>query len=335
MRTKFLLMLALIAATLSPHYLLAQEYSDIGETGFYGYTTIYYDPTSLDVTAYSETDLYGASTYYYEARVQVTSNGYQYTDQSPNPNTTYASASVVYQGTAGQTYTATGTHSAVIAFKYIGLADDDYYGADQWLEYDIDTYYQYPFTAFSPDTYDNGAPIDLGTTYDTAEATIPATCGDQRTTIIAEYTTYHAPYFPQCSEFTQTSPDPSITFAQFNSSTYSWAIIRSWMIPHLDQVHSTITQDSFTFTINSAYRNPAKEYSINGGRYTGSRHIYGDAVDLATTSTNWATFQAIGHANQACVEPTSVQGGSTAHSHMDWRTFATIGPTTASCPKGW
>lgn len=81
----------------------AQEYDDLDETGFYGYTTIYYNPTSLNVTAYSETDLYGSSSYYYEAAVQVTSNGRSYSAQSPNPNTTYASASVVYQGTAGTT----------------------------------------------------------------------------------------------------------------------------------------------------------------------------------------------------------------------------------------
>ena len=111
------------------------------------------------------------------------------------------------------------------------------------------------------------------------------------------------------------------------------------MTPQLDSVESKITQDALPFTINSAYRNPAKEYATataqGGVYYAGSRHQYGDAVDLNTTSTTWATFQTVGHQYKACVEPINIQKGSYAHAHLDWRTLATTGVHYVSCPKNW
>ena len=314
---------------------LAQEFDDSSETGFYGYTTIYYDPTSLNVTAYTETDLYGSAPYVYDAVAAVSSNGKSYTARSPNPSTTYADASVVYQGVAGQSYTAYGTHSAQIDPKEYGLANNDPYGTEEWDAYDIVSPMQFAFTALSPETTNIEQPIELGETYDSAEANIPSACGDSRSSIIQEYVTYKTPYYPQCYEFKQLSNDPNFSFSQLNSGTYTWAILRTYFLSNLDQLLS-----KSAFGINSAYRNPAKESSVStsqgGGRYhPGSRHQYGDAVDIATNSTTWSTFQSYGHQFGACVEPIAVQGGSYAHAHLDWRTQATLGPTTASCPPRW
>ncbi len=63
----------------------AQEFDDEGETGAYGYTTIYYDPTTNVVTAYAETELYGNATYFYQAQVLLSSNGNWSESESPNP----------------------------------------------------------------------------------------------------------------------------------------------------------------------------------------------------------------------------------------------------------
>jgi hypothetical protein len=284
-----------LAAAFTGQTLAAQEYDDSGEQGFYGYTTIYYDPSSGNVTAYSETDIYGTSPYYYyDAQVTVASNGKSYTAVSPNPNTTYASASVLYQGVAGQTYLATGTHSAVIDRRYWDHEGNDPMGMEDWGPYDILNYFEFPFTAFSSDTYgEEGAPIDLGETYDIAEATVPTTCGDVRSTIIQEYVTYRTPYIPGCTEFTQSITGPNFSFAQLNSGTYSWAILRSYFLNELDALKGLTP-----FTITSGYRNPAKEYSVsiaNGGVYhAGSRHQYGDAIDVATNPSNWATYRGYG-----------------------------------------
>lgn len=221
----------------------------------------------------------------------------------------------------------------MVATKYLGLADNDFYGAEGWAPYDIWTPFQYPFYALASETND-GSPIDLGTTYDTAEATIPNSCGDARTTIIQEYVTYKTPYDPLCTEFTQSSTTPQFTFSQLNSGTYTWAILRSYFLSELTSLSA-----KSAFSINSAYRNPAKESSVSysqGGRYhPGSRHQYGDAVDVATTASTWATFQTYGHQLGACVEPTAIQGGSFAHAHLDWRTQATVGPLATKCPSGW
>ncbi len=204
-----------------------------------------------------------------------------------------------------------------------------------WALYDIYNPWEYPFTAFNEDTTVD-PDLSLGTTYDSATTSIPASCGvgDEGTAMIQEYVTYNTPYVPQCGEFSETLTDPYFTFAQLNSSQYSWAILRQYFITEIDALHGLAT-----VTVDSAYRNPAKEYTVsiaNGGVYhSASRHQYGDAIDAGTTQSTWLTYQADGHQLDACVEPISVQGGSYAHAHLDWRTQATVGPTYLSCPRGW
>jgi hypothetical protein len=316
-------------------YGVSQEFNDIGETGAYGYTTISYNPTTNMVIAYSETDLYGYSDYYYQADVQLQSNGRFAESQAPVPGVTWAKVTLTYQGSAGNTYTASGQHSAFVTIKYMGARYNDQFGFAQWLAFDTFSPMQFPFTAFSADT-SNNAFIPLGTTYDYASATIPAACGsgDERTSMVQEYVSYRTPYFPKCSEFTQSITDPNFTFSQLNYGNYSWAILRSYFMSDID-----VLKGLTPFSINSAYRNPAKESAVSvqsGGKYhPGSRHQYGDALDVASNSGNWVNYQTLGKQLKACVEPINVHGGSYAHAHLDWRTQATLGPVSKSCPPGW
>ncbi len=229
------------------------------------------------MTAYSETDLYGNATYYYLAKVELQSNGLEYTAESPNPSTTWANAYIYYQGAAGNTYTATGVHTAVVAAKWIDQSDDDFYGLINWEYYDIVDPWQFPFTAFSPDTIDY-APIPLGSTYDTAETTIPATCGDQRDTIVQEYVAYGTPYYPGCSEFTQTLVDQYFSFGQVNSGNYSWAILRSYFMSNMDSLEALAP-----FTVNSAYRNPQRNTKWPQRMGVGISHLVGTNTEMLWT----------------------------------------------------
>jgi hypothetical protein len=76
---------------------------------------------------------------------------------------------------------------------------------------------------------------------------------------------------------------------------------------------------------------------LQGNKYhPGSRHQYGDAVDVGTTTISmWDTFHADGKQLGACVEPRVYQGNSYTHAHLDWRTQATVGPHYSYCPSNW
>jgi hypothetical protein len=108
----------------------AQEYDDDGDPGVYGYITIDYDPSTNVVTAYSETDVYGEALYFYQAEVQLSSNGFTQFEVAPVPSDSSVSATFTYQGAAGNTYQAFGTHSIELTSKWLGCADNE------WGEYD-------------------------------------------------------------------------------------------------------------------------------------------------------------------------------------------------------
>jgi hypothetical protein len=127
-----------------------------------------------------------------------------------------------------------------------------------------------------------------------------------------------APSLPACGEFTQTSGSQKCTFPTLNTGQYSWAVLRSYFFTKLDAVYAMNA-----YSVNSAYRNPAKEYAIAGSAknyHPGSRHEYGDAEDINTSSSTWQTVANDGHSLGACVKPVSVQN-SYGHAHLDWRTW--------------
>lgn len=328
---------ACVGLVLAASVAAAQEYPGSIAQGVLGYTSIYYDPDTLEVTAYSETDIYGYGLYYYEPVVGLTACGTSASKQAQFEETISVWVTLQCQGTAGQTYVAYGEHFAEIDEEYWQLQNDDIYGLEDWDEFDVLAEFGFPFTSFSPETDPDYPPmITLGETYDMAYASIPASCGanDPRNNLIQEYVQHGTPHIPKCSEFVQSISDPHFTFNQLNSGTYTWAIIRSYFLADLDQLYGL----AGSFTINSAYRNPDKEYTIdtqNGGvYYRGSRHQYGDAVDIATTQSTWPNFHTWGKQLAACVEPHFFQGNY-GHAHLDWRTQATVGPHYSQCPPSW
>lgn len=301
MRRISLLSLLLLLLLSTASLLRAQDFGDVDDTGVFGYTSIYYNPSTLEVSAYSETDLYGSGIYYYQAAVVLTSNGLEDFTESPNPNVTWVSAFLNYTGSAGQSYMAEGSHRAYITTKFLGGALNDPYDLEEWIGLGVLEPWQFPFTAYGEAGTYPEPEMTLGSTYDYAEVTVPQHCGDQRDTIITEYGTppYSTGVSPACNVFTQSVSVPSvpgnqesITFQEINSGTYSWAIAPQYFINNLANlgVHSQ-------YNITSAYRNPAKEYAVDmsvaaGKYYKNSRHLFGDAVDIATSSQAiWQNFQ--------------------------------------------
>lgn len=308
-----------------------QEYAPSSDEGavIFGYTSIDYDPQTEVVTAYSETDVYNP--YYYFVTTRLTSSGCGGSNSSKIETTVAVQCS--FQGSQGNTYTAYGYHT-VGFFIDSGGEYEDPDGLSYWPEYDIESPVSFPFTATDQGTTSGVEETEVGSTYDSAETTIPAACGDQRDQIVAEYEELGSPYYPTCDLFTQDTGDPTYTFSMLNYGTYSWAILRPYFISGL---HSLA--DLGSFTITSAYRNPAKEQAIDqqyGYTFTpGSRHLYGDAVDVASSGkSQWTTYQTDGHQIGACVEPSGVQGNY-AHTHLDWRTNPSALPYYGQCPPHW
>lgn len=87
------------------------------------------------------------------------------------------------------------------------------------------------------------------------------------------------------------------------------------MVQQLEGVQSTLGSE---VQVNSGYRSPGYNAALpNGGGATHSRHIYGDAVDIAVTPTNTeAEIVASCKANGATFTMTYDSG---RHVHCDWR----------------
>lgn len=311
-----------------------QEYAASNDEGaaIFGYTSIDYDPSTKVVTAYSETDVYDP--YYYFVTTQLTSSGCGGSNSSRIETTVAVQCS--FQGAEGNTYTAYGYHTVGFIINSDGEYEDPD-GLSYWPEYDIESPFSFPFTSTGDGTTSDTEETEVGSTYDMAETTIPTACGDQRDTIIAEYESENTIYYPPCDLFTQNTGDPTYTFSLLNYGTYSWAVLRPYFITELHNL-----ADLTSFTITSAYRNPAEEKyidTLNGGMwYPGSRHMYGDAVDVATSGkSQWTTYQTDGHQIGACVEPVGVAGYplNYSHAHLDWRTNPSALPYYIQCPPHW
>lgn len=153
--------------------------------------------------------------------------------------------------------------------------------------------------------------------------TIPPECGDERTTLIAEYGTYGVSWAPDCSVFTQNVPTSShYSFSSWRSPNYSWAVLREYAVSN---VYCVVSNHGSTPGLNSGYRSPSHNHSEGGA--TNSRHVYGDAADLsASQAAVWDSLRAnakSGACSIGCVEPRSA---TPSWFHVDYR---------GSCPAGW
>ncbi len=148
-------------------------------------------------------------------------------------------------------------------------------------------------------------------------------CGDERTQIILEYTTFSVDLTPSCSDFTQDRHSRYFSFAELNTSDYGWALIRDPLI--VDDSNSYgldrwRTEFGGPRTINSAYRNPKRNNSVGGAAK--SRHMHGDAVDFRNESQQQPEWDAMtAAATRAQADFVESQSGPCALkcAHADWR----------------
>jgi hypothetical protein len=177
--------------------------------------------------------------------------------------------------------------------------------------------YSYPldWMFYPPFEFANHYPVSihLGSTY-------VQSCGNPRDAIIAEYPQYGVSFTPTCGDFTQNAHSAPFAFAELNSGDYTWAIIRGNLLTGLECVRTG--NGNQPLTINSGYRNPAHNAAVGGE--TQSRHMFGDAADIASNTGNWDPLHDAGKSCGACVEPRSAT--FPGHVHVDWR---------GGCPQGW
>lgn len=88
---------------------------------------------------------------------------------------------------------------------------------------------------------------------------------------------------------------------------------RSSMLVGLEQWLANYGQP---LTVKSGYRSPYVQSQIKP-EFPQDRHIHGDAVDVASSSTTWPTIRAAAWSAQACVEPFRIQKNY-GHVHGQW-----------------
>ena len=154
--------------------------------------------------------------------------------------------------------------------------------------------------------------------------TTAVACGDVRDQLIVEYPTYHVDITPSCTDFTDNKNSPHFSFVELNheeDNDYpSWALLSDGLFSGLEAIRSARNQ---ALTINSGYRSPARNANTPKAP-PNSRHVHGDAADIATTSASWDDMQRAGKAANACAEPSILS--YPGHVHVDWR---------GACPVGW
>ena len=124
-------------------------------------------------------------------------------------------------------------------------------------------------------------------------------------------------HIPARTEFVNSStysdPGGHFPFSEVNSGDYSWAIFT--IADKLENIYSGYGPIS----LSGGYRNPVHNANIIPTGAPESRHIYGDAADIATTVNTWKNLRDAVHKYypNACCEPKAVSG--TGHLHVDWR----------------
>jgi hypothetical protein len=101
----------------------------------------------------------------------------------------------------------------------------------------------------------------------------PPACGDERDTMITEYSTHNVNLSPICTTFENVAS----RFIAAGDSHGSWGIDRGlgvWL--SFIQEHSGLSGNA---RVTSGYRCPHRNASIAGAA-SQSRHMYGDALDL-------------------------------------------------------
>ena len=125
---------------------------------------------------------------------------------------------------------------------------------------------------------------------------------------------------PPPSDFTSTASSKRFTFAQLNTGSYSWAILKPVLLAALDGIADEMDSKKYKIQLNSVYRNPAR----SSGQ---SQHQYGYAADIqvfdfdrsgSVDEKDWKLLKAItDRFHPSYTEPVSESGPG--HVHVDWR----------------
>lgn len=154
----------------------------------------------------------------------------------------------------------------------------------------------------------------------------PDSCGDDRDNIIAEYRNHGVAVRPYCVSFTTGGGYGDFMFPRdLNHGDHQWGIIRNGILyERLDVTQYYYqTRASDAVAVNSGYRCPIKNASLNPPGATNSRHVYGDGADIRAKfldkcaqrdNVQWAAYQANAGFVQAYDPPD-------CHVHADWRNF--------------
>jgi hypothetical protein len=151
-------------------------------------------------------------------------------------------------------------------------------------------------------------------------------CGDERDKLRKEYIDYKVGLSPLCENFTQSASNAYYQFAELNTGNYSWALLRDPLTRSGADygLAAWVTAIGNTPKINSAYRNPKRNYGIPGAAGQ-SRHMYGDAVDLKNKSRTEKEYQKLQKAARSAgasyIEPLDGPCGLGCV-HADWRHYA-------------
>jgi hypothetical protein len=165
-------------------------------------------------------------------------------------------------------------------------------------------------------------PVSFAATQTTSVPGSASGCDSERTTVINEYITQHTLHRPQCADFTNSAHSPHFPFAVLNTGDYHWALIQPSLLEGAECIYRGHEGSPPPLQTNSAYRNPLHNIKIAGAA-TESQHIYGDAIDLQTTQSEWVQLREVSKSCKACVEPSAFSPG---HLHADWR---------GKCPGSW
>lgn len=148
--------------------------------------------------------------------------------------------------------------------------------------------------------------------------------GDDRTTTIPEYKYYDNATFalgvkpfatePSCSDFNTTYPLLNV------GNGRTWALTRTPMLIGFEAFVANYSGLNGARTVNSAYRTPSHNAAVGGAK--GSRHVFGDAVDInnnSRTPTEWNQMHKTAlWIGADWIEPTSGPC-SLDCLHADWR----------------
>jgi hypothetical protein len=143
----------------------------------------------------------------------------------------------------------------------------------------------------------------------------------ERTKIRKEYSDYAVNLDPECADFSDSRHATHFSFNELDTGDYSVALIRDPLIvgASSDGLESWRSNYGGAMVVNSAFRNPERNENVGGA--TQSRHMYGDAADIATAGDHdvWNDLHAAAaNANADYIEPVTGPCGW-ACVHGDWR----------------